>query len=369
MTTFRIILSTLLLLAGMTATAQTSSNARHAWWDERNPPGPVASPLARVLPLIKVHGTRFVNDKGDTVLFRGMATSDPDNVESNGQWNKAYFEHIKDLGTMIVRLPVHPMAWKGRTPEKYLHLLDQAVEWCASLSMYVVIDWHSIGNLKMGLFQDPVYNTTEQETYQFWRTIAVHFKGNTTVAFYELFNEPTTCSGTLGRMSWDEWKKINENIIALIRANDEEKIPLVAGLDWAYDLTPLQNSPVEAAGIGYVVHPYPHKRTPPYSPKWDEDFGFAARQFPVFATEFSFTLGDEGIAANGAYGREIIEFMESRGISWMGWVFDPDWRPQVIRSWSTFKLTEAGEFFRDALHGNVVPKSPANRKPIEGAGK
>ena len=93
--------------------------------------------------------------------------------------------------------------------------------------------------------------------------MAVHFKGNTTVAFFELFNGqhlPTQ----LGSMTWSEWKKINENIINLIRAYDREKIPLVAGFDWAYDLTPLRNEPIAAVSIAYSVHPYPHKRWPPY---------------------------------------------------------------------------------------------------------
>ena len=44
-------------------------------------------------------------------------------------------------------------------------------------------------------------------------------------------------------MTWDEWKKINEDIIKLIRAFDNETIPLVAGFDWAYDLTPLNYDP------------------------------------------------------------------------------------------------------------------------------
>jgi len=108
---------------------------------------------------------------------------------------------------MLVRIPVHPVAWRERTPAKYLQLLDQAVEWCTDLGMYIIIDWHSIGNLKMELFQDPMYNTTQKETFEFWQAISRHFSGNNTVAFYELFNEPTTYRGQLGNISWADWKK------------------------------------------------------------------------------------------------------------------------------------------------------------------
>jgi len=215
--------------------------------------------------------------------------------------------------------------------------------------MYVIIDWHTIGNLKTELFQDPSYNTTLGETFDFWRAIAGHFSGNNTVAFYELFNEPTLAFNQLGPMSWEEWKKINEDLIVLIRAYDRETIPLVAGLDWAYDLTPLLIAPVAAEGIGYVTHPYPHKRSKPWEPKWEENFGFAADRFPILATEMGFSIGKQGMADNGEYGAAIIKYLEGKGIGWVAWVFDPQWVPSLISSWDTYALTESGAFFKQAM--------------------
>jgi endoglucanase len=315
---------------------------------------PVSNPNAKMLPLIKVNGNKFVNASGDTIVFRGVAIADPDKLEQEGRWNKNLFIKVKEFGAAIVRLPVHPVPWRLRTPLKYLKLLDQAVDWCTELGMYVIIDWHCIGNLGMELFQDPEYVTTRQETYEFWRTIALHFKGNNTTAFYELFNEPTLFNGKLGSMSWSEWKKINENIIHLIRAYDNERIPLVAGLDWAYDLTPIRIEPIDAEGIGYVTHPYPYKRGKPYIPKWEEDFGFAAERYPIVATEFGFATGNLNTADNNEYGKEIISYLESKRISWVCWAFDPLWKPNLLQSWDTFKLTESGEFFRKALRQEIA---------------
>ena len=323
----------------------------HDWWNDQNVGRPLDSPDARRLPLIRVKGNRFVDSLDRAVLFRGLAISDPDKIEHQGHWNKDHFRKVKELGAMVVRIPVHPVAWRERTPAKYLTLIDEAVEWCTELGMYVMIDWHTIGNLKMELFQDPMYNTTQAETYEFWRTIARHFKGHNTPLFYELFNEPTLYFGQLGRMSWHEWKEMNEDMISLIRAYDAEKIPLVAGLDWGYDLTPLLVEPVEAEGIGYVTHPYPHKRVKPWEPKWEENFGFAADRYPVFATELSFTLGKEGMADNGEYGKAIIKYLEGKGIGWIAWVFDPEWSPRMLQSWDTYRLTECGEFFKRAMQG------------------
>jgi aryl-phospho-beta-D-glucosidase BglC (GH1 family) len=341
-------LTAFVVLPAIHAQQKEQEKTFHAWWNDENAGRWINNPNARKLPLVEVKGTRFVNTNGDTLLFRGLAISDPDKIEHQGHWGKNHFAKVKEMGATIVRIPVHPISWRERTPQKYLQLLDSAVAWCTDLGMYVMIDWHSIGNLGMELFQDPMYNTTKTETYEFWRIMARHFRGNNTVAFYEIFNEPTLYRGELGTMSWSEWKTINENVIHLIRAYDTEKIPLVAGLDWAYDLTPLNIEPINAEGIGYVTHPYPFKRTPPYEPKWDEDFGFAAQRYPVVATEFGFGLGKEGMAENGEYGKTIINYFEKKNISWVCWCFDPEWGPRLLKSWN-YDLTEAGEFFKQAM--------------------
>ena len=334
---------------------QTKKDTNYYDWSQAvDANRPVKNPNAKKLPLIQVKGNSFVDPQGDTVVFRGVAVADPDKLEQGGHWNKILFVKVKDFGATIVRIPIHPASWRARTPANYLQLLDQAVDWCTELGLYIVIDWHSIGNLGMELFQDPMYGTTQKETYEFWRTISAHFQGNNTTAFYELFNEPTLAGGKLGSMSWSAWKKINENIIHLIRAYDNEKIPLVAGLDWAYDLTPLHIEPIDADGIGYVTHPYQHKRRPPYKPKWDEDFGFASGRYPVVATEFGLSLGKQSWEGSSEYGKAILSYLENKKMSWMCWVFDPEWYPRILESWDTFKLTEGGEFFKHALRQKIL---------------
>jgi endoglucanase len=347
-----------LLCSSQLAFAQSAGTPKnkkiHEWWNDQFPGEPLNSPNGEKLPLISVRGNHFVDPQGKPVLFRGLSISDPDKIENQGHWNKDLFVKIKEMGATLVRIPVHPIAWRERTPKAYLVLLDQAVEWCTDLGMYVDLDWHSIGNLKTALFQNPMYNTSMAETFDFWRTIARHFAGNNTVAFYELFNEPTLYSNRLGRYSWEEWKRVNEDLIALVRAYDQETIPLVAGFDWAYDLTPLRTSPIEAENIGYVTHPYPQKRSRPWESKWEEDFGFAASTYPILATEIGFTIGSGSIGENGEYGKEIVKYLESRGIGWLAWVFDPDWGPPMIESWDTDSLTDSGKFFKEAMHAKAL---------------
>jgi aryl-phospho-beta-D-glucosidase BglC (GH1 family) len=338
-----------------------------AWWRDGGLGRRVYSTDSKKLPLIAVKGNKFVHAQGNTVLFRGLSTSDPDKLEMQGHWNREHFAKAKEMGAKLVRIPIHPAAWRERTPPEYMKLLDQAVEWCTDLEMYIVLDWHSIGNLKTGVFQAPMYDTSQQETYNFWHTMARHYAGHNTVAFFELFNEPTTFNNQLGPISWEDWKRIVEEEIGIIRANNPQAIPLVAGFDWAYDLTPLRLSPIAAESIGYTVHPYANKRSQPWEPKWEEDFGFAAARYPIIATEFGGfampaavgaqpTAADAGAgsraAVAAAYGPAIIKFLEGKGISWTVWCFDPEWGPSLLRNWD-YQFNASGEFARAALRGEL----------------
>ena len=355
-------------------TAPTNpSNRLHVWWRDGAPGQRPYTVDNKKMPLISVKGNKFVDPDGNTVLFRGLAISDPDKLEMQGHWSKDHFVKVKELGTKLVRIPIHPIAWRERTPAEYLKLLDQAVGWCTELDMYVILDWHTIGNLETEVFQDPMYVTTKQETYNFWRTISRHYAGHNTVAFFELFNEPTTYREQLGPISWDDWKKIVVNEITLIRACNPQVIPLVAGFDWAYDLTPLRLSPIAAEGIAYTVHPYANKRPQPWEPKWEEDFGFAAEKYPVIATEFggfarppgtnspppAAESAGRGNRNNAAYGPAIIKYLEGKGISWTVWCFDPEWGPTLIRNWN-YELTPSGEFAKAAMKGEI--KQPTSNQ-------
>lgn len=338
-------------MAFLVAALGLQAQGDHKWWHDNY--GRRLNIDGKKLPLIQVDGNKFVDPDGNPVLFRGLSIADPDKVEMEGHWNRRYFEEARKWGANLVRIPVHPVAWRKRGPEGYFKLLDQAVQWCTELEMYIIIDWHSIGNLKMELFQNRMYETTAGETYQFWRLISRRYSGINTIAFYELFNEPTIYRGQLGRISWSEWKEMNIDMIHTIRGYDRETIPLVAGFDWAYDLSPLRTDPLPFKDVGYVTHPYGHKRSKPWEPKWEENFGFAAGSFPVLATELGFVLGRSGMEDNGDYGVRIIRFLEDRGIGWVAWVFDPEWHPHMFKDWDSFEYTESGEFFSKAAKGEL----------------
>ncbi|MGK2863808.1 MAG: glycoside hydrolase family 5 protein [Chitinophagaceae bacterium] len=305
------------------------------------------------LSRIRVKENKFINERGETMIFRGLNTSDPDKLATQDHWNKEYFSEIKNWGANIVRFPVHPTAWRKRGQEEYLKILDQGVALAKEQGLYVIIDWHSIGNLKSHLYQSPMYETTQKETFEFWRTMAQHFKDESTVAFFELFNEPTVYNGQLGTCSWADWKELMEETITIIRAHGCQAVPLVAGFNWAYDLSEIAANPINKEGIGYVSHPYPMKRSKPWEAQWTKDWGYVADKYPLILTEIGFSGADDPgahvpVISDESYGDAITKYTAEKGISYVVWVFDQQWAPRLFTDWN-FTPSRQGKYFKNAM--------------------
>jgi len=303
---------------------------------------------------LKVSGNVFTNAKGETVRMTGVSFSDPDKLEREGQWSLRYFQEAKNWGCNIVRFPIHPYTWRYRGVENYMQLLDKGIEWAAQTGMYVVIDWHAIGNLPELKYPSYNYATTWDEMVKFWKIIGERYKGNATVAFFELFNEPM---GQDAPLTWKVWRPMMEKLIDEINKVDDSKIYLVAGMDWAYLLDEVIENPVDRKNVAYVTHPYPQKREQPWEPKWEEDWGKVADHYPIVATEFGFVIkGERGehtpVVGDETYGKAIIDYFDKKGISYTVWCFDPHWSPAMLDDYNFTPSPRQGKFFKEVLQKN-----------------
>lgn len=309
--------------------------------------------LPAQMPRITVDGNEFVDEIGTRFVFRGYSSSDPDNLERKHSWNLAYFQEMSHWGANVVRFPIHPSAWRSRGQEAYLQLLDQGIQWAAENNMYVILDWHSIGNLVEEKYLNDSYYTDVQETFEFWKVISKRYGDNPTVAFYELFNEPVN-NDKFGVLSWEQWKSTLEALIVEVRANGGEGIPLVAGFNWAYDLTPIRDQPIEAVGIAYVSHPYPQKRKAPWEQKWTEDWGFVKENYPIVLTEIGYCTPDDPgahvpVISDHGYGKAITAYSDQNNISYIVWVFDDRWSPRLYVD-DKFTPSYQGTFWKEKLN-------------------
>jgi endoglucanase len=345
-----------------TQKTEPTSDVAVSWWTTPYPTPFPSESLAKRPPRVSTKENRFVDEAGNTLVFRGVSIADPDLLMREGHLNAELFRTIRSWGANVVRVPVHPAAFRGIGPTAYFNLLDQTVRLASGSDLYVIIDWHSIGNLKTGMFQHPMYDTSQQETYEFWRAIAFRYAGVSTVAFFELFNEPTTMSGKLGHVTWTDWRTINEELIDIVRAHNSSAVPLVAGFDWAYELENVVKEPIRRPHVGYVSHPYPMKTERPFEAKWEASFGHVADHYPLMATEIGFALPNTKGAHNpvvddGRYPEEVTAYLNKKGASWVAWVFHPEWAPQMIENWS-YKPTASGEAFRKLML-NEQAKAPS----------
>ena len=337
------------------------------WW---NIPYPTRFDTSSLQPqdALSVRGNVVVDESGKVFTLRGMNIADPSKLAYDKRWSKQIFSEAKRWGANTVRYPIHPLSWRKEGKDWHLARLDEAVKWANELGLYLILDWHSIGNLHAGMYQHPMYETDMVETSNFWKTIAFRYKDVPTIAVYELFNEPTydyigNGVNSLGPVTWQEWRVLLESLIDIVYAYDENIIPLVAGFNWAYGLEQAAAQPIRRKGIAYAVHPYPQKgrsaknasiSVEQFKQQWEKQWGFAAKQYPLMATEIGYTKADgKGahvpvIHNENTYGPAIIEFMKERNISWTAWVFDPDWAPTMIKDWN-YTPTEQGAFFKKAL--------------------
>lgn len=304
---------------------------------------------------VRVEGNKFIGPDGNELIFRGLCFSDPVKLLRDGRWNEPYFAEAADWGANVVRFAVHPANLNSLGWDETFEAIDRGVEWAKKYGLYVILDWHSIGNLKDELYTSPMYDTTREETFRFWRTAASRYKDEPAVALYEIFNEPTVTAENVGSCTWREWKQLQEQIIDTVRTYNPDAVCLCAGFNWAYDLTPVATEPIDRPNIAYVSHPYPMKRSEPWEEQWEQDFGFVADTYPVICTEIGFCLEDEPgahipVISTEAYGTHITEYLEKKGISFTVWCFDPHWGPMLIKDWD-FTPTTQGRFFKDYLQG------------------
>lgn len=321
--------------------------------------------LSKPQDMLSVEGSKIVNPSGETVNLRGVNIADPAKLEFDGQWSERLFAEVADWGANAVRIPIHPMAWRRQGQDWYFARLDEAVRWANQHELYIILDWHLIGNIQANLYQHPMYETTMDETRKFWQQVALRYRGVPTLAVYELYNEPThdfigNGAESLGKASWEGLRAIHEELIDLVYVYDQNVIPLVSGFNWAYDLSFIPDQPVRREGIAYAIHPYPQKAKPEQNTKqayfeaWQKQWGFVADSYPVLATELGW-VKEDGYGAHvpvihneGTYGPRVVEFMEARDIGWTAWVFDPDWSPTLINDWD-FTPSEQGAFFKKTL--------------------
>ena len=299
---------------------------------------------------LSVEGNRLVAD-GRPVLLRGASIADPFYLGWEGRFGEELLDVLAGWGANVVRVPVHPLFWR-RCPDYAERYLDVLLEWAEGKDMYVIIDWHAIGNPLTGETPFPSWASREPwrgQPYEpdinlaraFWRAISERYSGRTNV-LYELFNEPTW-------IGWRTWRRVAEILLKAVRENDRDVVVLVGGTDWCSDLRWARRAPLEGPDVAYAVHVYPRHRPSSWPGRW----GFLCSRSPVLITEWGFKE-DASIwswhlrGAVESFGRPLMDYARGRVAGWVAWIFHPRWEPNMLSNWR-YELTPFGSFVKAVM--------------------
>src|SRR5208283_5885703 len=150
---------------------------------------------------------------------------------------------------------------------------------------------------------------------------------------------------------WQAWA---DEVIDTIYKVNPNAIPVVGGLDFAYNFQGIDSAAFRNKGIVFAAHPYPGHAGQPWEENWEKDFGFMAKSYPVIMTEFGFDPDDKILPsvykADVDYGKRIIAFAKAKGMSWTAFVWAnlAGW-PMPLYKGLDYTPTISGKFFKEEL--------------------
>jgi hypothetical protein len=259
---------------------------------------------ARALGLLRASGTNIVDANGNIVQLRGlnlggwlviepwMTPADsgglPDEYSIVSELDRRFgvaaeqsllntyrdnwisavdIANIKNAGFNVVRVPVWwgdfftlasngaPSGWR---PDAFAHL-DWLIAQCKRAGIYVIVDMHGVVG-----GQSTSDDTGWQNQNQYWTSatdrtetdwmmtkIAKHYKGNATVAAYDLMNEPMNAPSASAVLS------AYADLYTTVRAADPDHICIIEGCfgSWNWSMLPAPST-YGWTNVVYEMHEY-----------------------------------------------------------------------------------------------------------------
>ena len=316
---------------------------------------------------------RWVKDEEDNlVTLRGMSF-----CGFNNEWGEKvlpdFQQKIKQVtnGTNgwypnILRLPIKNYHLDTFDLEEVYQTLQAGVDECVKQNVYCIIDWHAVDGEKGADWRSP---EMQQQTKDFWRYMAPHFKDYANVIF-ELYNEPGYPKQVTAE-NWLGWRNVAQEWVDMIRELAPDNMILISSPLWAQITRFAPDYPFKGENLAYVNHTY--KGMEASWPKelgleydWEEVFGKAADRVPMFITEFGWQADSEWEFGTGTidnFGQPMKDFLNKRpNINWIIWTYDHYCSPRLADANNrVLGGKKMGHFVRDWL----VEEWLKNTNPIK----
>ncbi|MER6910416.1 glycoside hydrolase family 5 protein [Streptomyces sp. NPDC000594] len=326
---------------------------------------PAGSPVA-INGRLQVCGTQLCNQYGKPIQLRGMSTHGIGwfpGCYTDGSLNAL----ANDWKADVLRVSLYiPQSDKGylENPTHYINQVHDLIEKASARGMYVIVDWHLLGNYPTRTPGDADPWTYMQQAKDFFQAIATRHSNKTNL-LYEIANEPNGQNWQNQRVDWWTIKSYAEQLIPHIRSFDSRSPVLVGTPDWAsfsmssangaFNENEVVNNPLTIPNIMYTFHFYAASHGDRYLQALDR----ASAKVPVFVSEF----GTQNAAGEGANDftmtDKYLSLMARKKISWVNWNFSDDQRSGAVFKegtcakngpWTgTAPLKEAGVWIRGKI--------------------
>ncbi|GFP74581.1 cellulase family glycosylhydrolase [Clostridium fungisolvens] len=249
------------------------------------------------------------------------------NTYQDAWLNTGDLDNIKNMGMNFVRVPIlylDLMDKYGNWKSNPWSRLDWLVNECSTRGIYVLLDLHgtfggqnTFDNCGEANSDPQLWKNTQYQdrTVTLWQGIATHFKGNPTVAGYDLLNEPDK----VGR---DQLNGFYNRLYQAIRAIDPDHMIYMEGAwDWNQLYAP---SVYGWTNVVYEMHYYAMANSQPTD--WNAQNGLidsavqgmkdhqASWNIPVYAGEFCVFDFDD-------LWEKFLSQMNSINASWTNWTY------------------------------------------------
>lgn len=255
---------------------------------------------------LSVKGSQLIDMNGNAYQLRGMSTHGitwfPDFVNEN-----AFRTLRDDWNTNVVRMAMYVDEWGSgqcymKNKDGSRKLLEQGVDLCIKLGMYVIIDWH-------------VLNPGDPDPYtdaaiEFFDSVSKKYADYPNI-IYEIVNEPN------GNVSWSgKIKPYAEKVIPVIRKNDSDAVIIVGTPTWSQDIDQALADPLDEENVMYALHFYAATHTDWLRERAEKCIKSG---LPLFVSEFGCCDASGNGANDFAQTEKWLGLLDKYGISYCNW--------------------------------------------------
>lgn len=314
---------------------------------------------------LSVKGTQLVDENGNPVQLRGISTHGlawfPSYVNQD-----AFQQFRQDWNVNVMRLAMYTHENGGYctdgNKDDLKDLIHRGVQYATDNDMYVIIDWH--------VLQDQNPNRYKEEAKKFFEEMSGRYQDNNNV-IYEICNEPN------GGVSWSDVKSYAEEVISVIRANDEDAVILVGTPNWSQRVDEAAKDPITGYdNVMYTLHFY----AATHKDDLRNTMVNAIRDgLPVFVSEYGIcdASGNGGLDKDSA--QKWVDVMNEYGVSYVCWALaNKNESAALIKSsctktsqFSDGDLSESGKWLFQTLTGKATvgnSNDASSNKPGAGGG-